>query len=84
MRITQSQINAVIEQGSKISCEKCNCKTFKMFSARIDDEGDLSPPKSEYFTRPVVVTSCLCCGHSWFDFGEKTLTDNVCSSTLGE
>lgn len=77
MRIAQSQLNEIIEKGSKISCESCHCKTFKMFSARIDDEGSLSSGKSEYFTSPVVVTLCLCCGHSWFELGEKTLPDYV-------
>jgi len=73
MNLNQTQLNEIIEKGSKISCERCNSQTFKMCSARTDDEGNHSSGKSEYFTYPVVVTSCTCCGDSSFEVGEKTI-----------
>jgi hypothetical protein len=44
-----------------------------MFSARVDDEGNINPEISEYFDRPVVVTVCINCDDSHVEIGEKIL-----------
>jgi hypothetical protein len=66
-------IQQIIEKGNKISCELCNSKDFNMFSARVDDEGNINPEISEYFDRPVVVTVCINCDDSHVEIGEKIL-----------
>ena len=73
MNITEVHIKKIIEEGSKIHCENCNGKNFKIFSSRINDEGILDSGTHEYFTTPVFVTVCNACGYADVRKDKKTL-----------